>query len=780
MIGTPACAWCQDPFGGDAFGNAAAETGGDPFGSGQIDPFATEAGNSAFSTPDSMAPGSDASLPDGGPSPNAAGADASKTARETELDPIVRLLRQRPPETPEQVGDGLTWLTRVQRWDEVGRLLDLVASKNWPLQSKAELARHGGTALWVRLRGDEAALSESQKQLVGEILRAPSQLARQPEWIDRWIDQLGSEKPSERRLAQFRLQDAGSQAILRLVSRLLDGDQKVDPEMLAGTATLFDESGIDALRMACTVQDPQRAARVLLAMAGLPGKHFTAELAAGLESTGLSAEDQQKLAQKLEDKFGGLPGRQAIDKYLAEQLQRRRENYFHSRMESSQVPQVVWQVTPDGSLVEAIEASKSQRDLELLAQLASMRMQMRSADRGQLIEDLSYVLQRDYQQSPDELRAASLKPVGEALGGVGATDLWQQVFEQATEWQMHGAAVQAIHALAESTSPDNPPLNFVSDLLHDPRPVVRYAALELLNRWDPDRNYRGSEQALRTAFEMRSLGAGPHALVIGQRADLSQAAQQQIQQLTSSDVSVAHSAKTTLKVLNGWSPVELILIVDRVTDQSLFELLQRIRNSAKGRSLPIAVLTDELYSHERQWIAQDGGSFTSVLSRNLEQMQRIYDNLLGQLDTHPMTTAERARFAKIGAQFLARIAGDRTRYAFYPIQDYRTQLISASLESTAEERIQILSSLGDAESQLRLVELAASDQLPQEERILAANAFADSVRQFGNQLGQPGIVQSYAWYNEYGPKDRTAVRVLGHVLDVIEANSGKREWPEKL
>ena len=42
----------------------------------------------------------------------------------------------------------------------------------------------------------------------------------------------------------------------------------------------------------------------------------------------------------------------------------------------------------------------------------------------------------------------------------------------------------------------------------------------------------------------------------------------------------------------------MIIIVDRVHDLSLFELLQRLRKTQGGGALPIAVMTDQLYPRD--------------------------------------------------------------------------------------------------------------------------------------------------------------------------------------
>ncbi len=129
---------------------------------------------------------------------------------------------------------------------------------------------------------------------------------------------------------------------------------------------------------------------------------------------------------------------------------------------------------------------------------------------------------------------------------------------------------------------------------------------------------------------------------------------------------MVNSGAAALKVLNEPYPVELIFIVDRVADQSISQLVQRLRNSQRGRALPIAILTEQLYSFEKEIIDTTSGVVTSILSRNAEQMQRVMTLMQANLDTAPMTPADRASYAASGTRFLAKIASDREHYAFYP------------------------------------------------------------------------------------------------------------------
>jgi hypothetical protein len=217
----------------------------------------------------------------------------------------------------------------------------------------------------------------------------------------------------------------------------------------------------------------------------------------------------------------------------------------------------------------------------------------------------------------------------------------------------------------------------------------------------------------------------------------------------------------------------MVVVVDRMADQSIYELLQRIRGAQRGRALPIAVLTDELYQHERRLIAETPGVISSLLTRTPDQMQRVIGLLTQRLDTQPFTTEERNELARVASEYLSRIGSDRDTYAFYPLTDLRSEMLAVGLGLPIDLRLGLLSGLGTRESQQQLVGFTSRGSLSAEERLQAAQALEQSVKRFGMNLGREDILQAYDSYNTLGPNDPATAGALGVVLDVIERHAAE-------
>lgn len=746
------------------FGDGAAPDTGSPFGS------------------DPGAPGMF-----GAPAPNVPAAQPVQNLAqqpEEESDTIVRILRARQQNTPKEMADAITWMTRIKRFDEVGRLLDSVAQKNWSDAQKATLAREAGSPLWLRLRGQAENLNEQQMALVSQVLSAPSRLARDPAYIDRWINTLASKSAGQRRLAQLRLHDASMAAVSRLIDRLLEGDATVPAQRLAEAVVTFGDEGEDALRAAASVPDSEGASHVLHALAQLEGSTFSVELGAALNRTDLSESAKTKLAEQLAARYSKLPTSESVLRFVQKKFQASVVAYQHSRNRDEELVDFFWRPSVGGKGIEKVESRSENCQLERAAQLAAMLMKQPALSVDDKSECTAVLLQRAYQANPtiaggaevEKYLLASIADSSELHKGFLVS-----VFEKASDWEMHGGAIRALQLVAQSgaSEPNHAPIGFLTAQLRDSRSIVRYAALEAIAKIDPSKAFGAEETVLRVALEMTRLSAGPHALVIGLRPDRRQAAKHQIETQFAGVATSVNSARAAVRALQEDQPYEFIVITDRVADQSIFQLLQRLRGARLSHAMPIAILTEELYQHERELIAKTPGVVHSVLSTREGQMQRVLQALMNTLDTSPMTIADRTKFSLVAANFLAKVSGDRDHYAFYPIGDFRNDFAHTDSILSPAKRIQLLTGLGSADSQRSLVEMTTDAGLIDSDRVEAARAFGRSVRSYGMALGRQDVLRNYELYNKLGPTDPVAAKSLGLVLDVLEAQAGTTSWPSE-
>ncbi len=721
--------------------------------------------------------------------PTETAAESSTKAPEI-VEPLVIALRERPPRTPKEMARAFQWMSKLKHWSEVGNLLKLVEQNGWSNEQLADLAREGGAGLWIRLGGQDELTSEQKTQL-SNIMAAPSRLARDPAWIERGIDQLASSSPSHRRYAQMRLHDSGMAAVERMVERLLEGESKVAPLTLVSTIVQFGDDGLGALRAACFANDPDRVMRVLAAMAQWKTNEFSPEIAAGMVGLGLNGAQHSQLSNDVMKIRGRVPNHTEIRSFLADQFLKQLAVYQRARVEKRGITDFVWRPSQDEAGIVGVEGAFEQRSLERLAQLAAHRLYCENSTQQDLVEATVVLLQRAYQVSPGVLPAVAAEGHADSANTVPGLlvslpvdvrrdfGLWQKVISQSESWQMHGAAIRAVEIIGRGIQLENgmiaSGLESLSESLKDARPAIRYVSFEAISNIDPKSQYWGADRQLRLAIEMSRLASGPTVLVLGLREAFRGAAIQQLEAL-GAKVLATNSLAEALQYLDQPNPIESIMIVDRLAEHSLSSVIQRLRNSRRGSSLPIAVLTNDLDDVERSRI-DSAGTVTSVLTRDPANMTRILTSLQGQLDTRALTEQERVRFASSAMAFVARIAANPKQYHFYPLREVNQEL-AGNTQVSVELQRSLLSAVGSSENQERLMRMAADRAQEAHHRLGAAQAFKQSVRQFGVRMGRSAVGAAYELYNEQGPVDPVAVQAIGVILDSLEAGAGYKNWSD--
>jgi hypothetical protein len=95
----------------------------------------------------------------------------------------------------------------------------------------------------------------------------------------------------------------------------------------------------------------------------------------------------------------------------------------------------------------------------------------------------------------------------------------------------------------------------------------------------------------------------------------------------------------------------------------------------------------------------------------------------------------------------------------------------------ARQAAAVMENVGTPEVQRALVETASQPSEPLELRDAALAAFRHNVEHHGILLTMPEIVRQYKRYNQSESADRATQRVLGGILDCLEATRQARSAP---
>jgi hypothetical protein len=244
------------------------------------------------------------------------------------------------------------------------------------------------------------------------------------------------------------------------------------------------------------------------------------------------------------------------------------------------------------------------------------------------------LLQRDYaidqfvNTAPLNLRTT--KPLGayDRLFGGRASDwaYWVSVYRTAEVNNLYAAQLRAIQQIGTLPLQDNLHGDVLSALLDAAKstvPAVRYAALETLVRFPSVQSHPQVASTMATAREKLTEFAGfPVALVVGGSSDLRQIAINQLLQVGIESLE-APSGRDTIRQIQRFSPLEFVLIVDRVTDMPVSELVQRIHAYPATSAISIAVLTPNISESENLVLQESPGIVYGTLTTNENYMSSV-------------------------------------------------------------------------------------------------------------------------------------------------------------
>ena len=149
-------------------------------------------------------------------------------------------------------------------------------------------------------------------------------------------------------------------------------------------------------------------------------------------------------------------------------------------------------------------------------------------------------------------------------------------------------------------------------------------------------------------------------------------------------------------------------------------------------------------------------------------------NLAELYDPWRISNVDRRRHAAAAVRWLAKVSSDRKQYCFYDLGSSHDSLARLLYSpGFAEQGSKILASLGTPSAQRELVNFASQSGQPVGDREKVVQAFADSVATGGTLLTTAEIQQQYDRYNASKTESEESQKLLGTILDVIEAKANR-------
>lgn len=569
------------------------------------------------------APGSDSGF--GTPSSTTQTSTGSSTKLPDEdRHVVVQSLRRNPPKTAEEISRAILYMTRIERWDEVGRYVDQLAKISIDETLALKMVRSGGLETWFKLSLQTNKLSETQRSTANKIIELSSGAIRNPTTLQSAIANLNSNELATRKRGVMAIQAAGESGLSALLESIVASDKPPVPIMSEAIITMGSE-GESALKAAIGISNEKFREKLLWVATRIPGGTYMAELVSSIHSLSPESDTLHQIQKSLSPTGQALPELISSQRFVCDQMKSELNEFRIFRRDSTPSIHSVWRWSLDEKHLLTELDSTAGVHLERAFQLARLNVNLSTSASFQdtqskaqrLPSDLALataiIFERHYRVSPSiDLEPIQLLHAFQPSNQIDNLDFLGQVWDVAKKEELLAAQLRIVQSIgvALKNNPANSAgvMSRLVEATKDSAPAIRYTAAVVLSQQpSATGNFEGRYALEQTTREILNLESKPQALLIGGSIELRDILSNQLSLLGVRTLS-AKSARETLRLIQEPQPIEFIFIVDRVLEMHLSELVQRLRAHPRTRALPLAVLTDQLGTAQRTLLTNEGVS----------------------------------------------------------------------------------------------------------------------------------------------------------------------------
>ena len=685
---------------------------------------------------------------------------------------IVRTVQDSDPQTALELAKAVSVLVEIDLFNDARFYLGKIDELGLDQAAMFELSDKMGSDFFVFIHANDRLQPEGSK-LARQVMLASRNQANSPARVDQLIKSLNNENISVRSDAYRKLRQLGEPAVAAMLNVFADPDRMSDYPGIRGSLKHMGVHSQGPLLGAAYASDAQVRAEAIRALGNYESPEAKDSLMRAYLSPKVPAH-LKSIALKGINGGGRLPDSQAIEKRLYDRsldylMGNRKYNnallgsvvlWSWDASKKEMVPSRV--ATETAARVIASRRAEDlyeirpdlgrNREIYLLTQLEAAK---RVAGKNESV-DVEALSQR-LAVSPDEI---------------------ESILERALCLELVPAAIACCELLEHNgtesllTSYTTKPGPLVNAILFGDR-FLQYAAFKAIIKIDPQQAYAGSSYVMSLAAFLAQSDNRAAALVGHIQLD---AGQTLAAELGNSGI-VGYSAASSrdfFRQATSSPDIEMLFVTDTLLRPHYSELIQQLRNDWRTRRLPIAFMFRDYERRKRVAFRfpDDDLLLLVPFSNEPSQVATHATNLSNLYDPWRLSNVDRRRHAAAAIHWLAKVSTAGQQYPFYNLgsnHDSLTKLLY--FPGFAEEGSKILASLGTPDSQRELVNFASQSGLPVEDRKKVVQAFADSVATGGTLLTTVEIQQQYDRYNASKTEPEESQKVLGAILDVIEAHA---------
>lgn len=310
---------------------------------------------------------------------------------------------------------------------------------------------------------------------------------------------------------------------------------------------------------------------------------------------------------------------------------------------------------------------------------------------------------------------------------------------------------------------------------------VRMAAVQTILTWQPESSFAGASYFNQELREMFNAPLGADVLI----ASMNPYHSAYLEALTRQAGWQATVAASAGQLVSDFElfPATFLIITDALGEVPYLSIVDKIRTSAKGQTIPILLLVrSENLNNARKMLETER---PDPMIR-IAEMSEDGSQLLPWLE-------EVSRLTAYSGQLSSRVAQDHAEQALVKLQPWLESPRSRRLldfavisggargllglaPNSAPHIVKLLAHYGDPETQVYLASVAADAAIAPGVRSAAATGFRDSVQRFGTLLTSDQIRAAYDRQNRSAQEGEFTQALLNSLLDTLEARSRRQPF----
>ena len=701
----------------------------------------------------------------------AAGVPAQQPASPPRQEAAVTGILATNPTTPRERARAARILADLGRPDLARPFLKLVLDAKLDQAQLASLAEEFGTAMFTEMAA-RADLAPEARLLADAVLRAINKKLGAPDRLAGLVGQLQDPSPDTRYRALTGLMQARGQAVAPLVAVLADPARAKEYPAVRTALAQLGSDAVGPLIGILEADNPRLVAQAAQVLGQMNARQATLYLLVRYASAKSTPEVRAAAGAALDRLIGKRPTPAEAAGLLAQYARRTFDGKEPVSADAQGRVRVwVWDnparhVAPKD--LPAADASRliAARLAREAHALAPDDPQIRLLYLATMLEQAACAAGRDTPlptgQGSPVAKAASFGV--ETVGGLLKYAMDTGHAPAATvAAQILGRDAQADAVLRQGSEPA--PL--VLATRHADR-RLRMAAVEAILRLQPAGPFPGSSyvpEALEffaaTSGTRRVLLAGPSSEVmmglagylipLGYEVDVVITGRELVQRLIR-------------------SPDYELAMVDAGLDRPTPDLaIQQLRRDGRTAGLPVGIVARaDQFERAERFARHDPLALAFYRPHTPEAARWQVDRLTGLVQEEMVPFAQRQKQAARAIGWLAELSARSQKvYNVQRVED--TALGALYVPQLGPKAAAVLAELGTPESQTALVEIASRMTQPLAVRKAAVVAFGQSTRRYGILLRTEQIRRQYDRYNQSAEQDAATQKILGLILDWIEA-----------